>query len=73
MWDRLEVADQVDYGWGRDAFNHKEEASLATYTYPEITGKATCKGPSISLAAISSLEDLPTLQDSLEILPSLSS
>lgn len=27
IWDRLEVADQVEIGCGRDAFRHREEAA----------------------------------------------
>lgn len=25
VWDRLEVADQIDIGWGRGAFEHRVE------------------------------------------------
>ena len=40
--DRLEVADQVEIGCGRNAFEHKEEAIPPTSAHADSPSKATC-------------------------------
>jgi hypothetical protein len=42
--DRLEVADQVEIGCGRNAFEHKEEAIPPTSAHADSPSKATCDG-----------------------------
>jgi len=42
--DRLEVADQVEIGCGRNAFEHKEEAITPTSAHADSPSKATCDG-----------------------------
>ncbi len=44
VWDRPQVADQVEIGCGGGAFEHKEEAIPPTSTHADITGKDACDG-----------------------------
>jgi hypothetical protein len=41
---RLEVADQVEIGCSRVAFEHGEEAIPPTSTHADSTGKEACDG-----------------------------
>ncbi len=41
---RLEVADQVEIGCSRVAFEHREEAIPPTSTHADSTGKDACDG-----------------------------
>jgi hypothetical protein len=41
VWDRLEVADHIEIGCGRDALEHREEAIPPTSTHADNLGKST--------------------------------
>ena len=42
IWYRLEVADQVEIGCNRVAFEHREKAIPPTSTHADSTGKEAC-------------------------------
>ena len=44
IWDRPQLADQVEIGGGRSAFGHKEEAIPPTSTHADSPDKAPCDG-----------------------------
>jgi hypothetical protein len=40
--DRLEKADQIEFGCGRNAFGHKEEAIPPTSAHADSLGQNAC-------------------------------